>query len=489
MSNAQIAVLAAAVCLTCTACPRTRVAVTVPPVVTDKEMEALDMVQLAIDIGQEEGRRIWPGFAAGDSGVLVFRPGKRSFLVNPSFKPSGLPLLDVPGIRVPVYELKPGVVQASAGLPFSKGFPVAGGTAFLVRHRKSDSYRRWFRLLVHELFHDHQHGNWERRGFPERCRYPYEDKQNAFLARVEEKLASRMLQLLPYRQVKSTALHYLAVRARRYALKTGADVKDIEFWEELAEGTAKYVEEHYAAAAGLSTLAAATTREASFFNSFNAKNLQKWKYYRTGLALCMAMDQMKTGAWKEAAGRGEPQYTHLSEAVEPELALLDKDAVDTIIQAHQGERPVVEQKMEEYVATENDILDRWLKQGQWEVTLVFGQKGGAYYSNSGVTFNLPDCSRMVSGIISFVDRLFNFEVRRKAVVVSHQEVTYKLVFYDNLDDGTMALDSKSVAFEEGDYHFATSIKVRESSWNIDWSGQGRVTVTPGHVRIELGPAG
>lgn len=480
------AALLASIIFLCTGCPPGRVVPLKNPLVSDKEMEALDMAQLAIDIGGEEGQRIWPGYRPGDYAILIFRPGKRSFLVNPSWKPASLPVLDLPEIEAAVYVLKPGGVKASSGLPFSKEFAVGGGKAFLVRHRDSDKRQRWFRLLVHELFHDFQHGQWERRAFPKRCRYPYENMDNAFLARVEEKLVARLLRLLPHKDVSATALHYLAVRGRRLEGPVAKEVQQIEFWEELAEGTAKYVEELYAAAAGFSTLANATNREAAFFNKFRPKNLQKWKYYRTGLALSMAMDRVGIDDWKEAASKGVSQYPHFKGAFDTKLGLLAQEAVDTVIDSFKKERAGVEHKMEAYVKTERDILDRWQKQGQWEVTVLFNKKGGAYYSNSGVTFNLPDCSRMVSGIISFVDRFFNFEVRRKAVVVSHAETSYTLVFYDDAAGGTFALDGAPWQTAQGEWRFGESIKVKQKSWNIDWEGEGRVVVTKGHLRIELG---
>ena len=474
-----IAVLAALL----SGCP-SRLTTELEQPLSDKEREALELTQLALDIGDREGKGIWPGYRPGEYTLLIFRPGKRSFLINPKVVPPGLMRLEARGIRLRVYALESNSLEASSGLPFAKNFPVAGNQAFLVRHLDSSIEAAWFRLLVHELFHEYQRLNWKKPPFPEECRYPYHDKDNVFMAHVEALMLAEMLTASHTARVEELAL-YAAIRTHRYQLENGKAARQIEQWEERVEGSARYVEERYMVAAGMSSREKATKRVASYLGRFRPGDLQKWKYYRTGLTLAFLADAAGFDGWKEQCAAANCLYPYLLEQLAPALAEMPAGTMEEELDSREEVREAVSEKLDVYLEREEKLLDKWQKQGRFKVKISFPARGGAYYTNRGTTFSLPDCSRMVSGILSYVDRLYGLDVRDRGVIISYQEDTYFIVFKDDLTDGSIELDSSVLEPGPGVHTFAEAIAARYPGWSLVWQGPGQVSVDGENVEIQL----
>lgn len=441
---------------------------------------------MAIDIGDREGEEIWPGYRPGKYTLLIFRPQKRSFLINPRVVTPELTRLDARGIRLSVYAVESRGLQVSSGLPFAKDFPVAGNEAFLVRHLDRSNADSWFRLLVHELFHEHQRLTWDKSPFPEQCRYPYHDETNVFVAHVEALMLADMLEESAAEGISERLARYAALRRHRYGLETGNAAQQIEEWEERVEGSARYVEEMYMVAAGKSSRSKADKRVTSYLRKFRPKDLQKWKYYRTGLAMAFLAEAAGIDGWKEQCAQANCLFPYLLEQLSPAVAELPAEAIAEELDHREEVRDAVLDKLRAYLEKEEQLLDNWQKQGRFEVKISFPSRGGAYYTNRGTTFSLPDCSRMVSGILSYVDRLYGLDVRNRGIIISYQDDTYFIVFKDNLTDGSMEVDSTAIDPVPGVLSFAEAIEARYPGWSLIWQGTGKVSIEDDNVDIQLG---
>ena len=476
--------LLAAIAVILTGCPG-RLTTELEQPLTSKEREALELTQLALDIGDDEGGEIWPGYRPGDYTLLIFRPGQRSFLINPRVVTPELTQLEAKGIRMPVYAVESRKLKISAGLPFAKEFPVAGNQAFLVRHRDNNNANSWFRLLVHELFHEHQRTNWKKPPFPEQCRYPYHDETNVFIAHVEALMLAEMLTAPHTAGLKKRLATYAAIRNYRYGLETGEAARQIEEWEERVEGSARYVEEMYTVAARKSSREKANKRVTAYLKAFKPRDLQKWKYYRTGLALAFLAEAAGIEGWKEQCAQARCLFPFLLEQMAPSVGDLPAEAIAQELQAHEDARDEVADKLGAYLEKEEQLLDNWQKQGRFEVKISFPTRGGAYYTNRGTTFSLPDCSRMVSGILSYVDRLYGLDIRNRGVIISYQSDTYYITFKDDFADGSLELDSSEIELSPGAHPFVEAIRAKYPGWSLIWQGRGQITVEENNVDIQL----
>lgn len=466
-------------------CPRDIVTPTSPGL-TDGEERALRVVQTALDISREEGQDIWPGYALHAIPLLIFRPQGRSFLVNPRTVDEGRVRIEQPWLMEQVYAVDSRSLGVSSNLPFAKDFPIDGQPVFLVRHLDRTRDRSFFRLLVHEVFHFYQHTSWAAVEYPDACRYPYGNEENAYLVRLEEKALAFLLALEDADALALPTRTYTALRLARYgAHPDGEKALAIEEWEELVEGTARYVEELYAIAAGYATRRSVTEELVSYFASFHPKDLQKWKYYRTGTALALVLDRLGDSQWKSRCSEGIGQFPSLEASTTP---LNDEDGkrVKTWQERFAAERESVAVALGAYLDEETAVLEDWRKQGTYRVTIVFPGRGTAYYTNRGITFELKDCARLASGVVSFVDSTYGLEIQRRGIAVANAPPGYRVVFHHDLTEGTIRLDDQAIPAKNGSWVFHESISVTFPRFRLTWRGRGRVDRTAGMLLVELG---
>jgi len=470
-----------------TGCPRPEPDLPVETVLSLQEREALQIVQLICSTSEEEGEAIWPGFAPQDYPLLVFSPGKRSFLINPYLAPSGLEPIVMRGVDIPVYALESNSLGLSASLPFAKDVEVAGNRAFLVRHSAANKREAWFRLVVHELFHYYQHQAWDRGEFPEEaCRYPYDSDENGLLAFAEQQLLAKLLAMLELDGLEEEMALYLAVRSVRYGLgESGETALCIEEWEELTEGTARYTEEMYAMATGMSSRERVLKRLTGFFKTFKPRTLQKWKYYRTGLALGLILDALQHSEWKEAAKKGKGPYPFALDSMSEQLAGVEGPKLKKTIGFFETDREGVERALQDYLKNEEEAVEKWTGEGRYRVTIILPRKGGAYYVNRGLTVQLEDCFRLATGVVSFVDRRYGLEVFRRGVATRNFDDSYHVVFYDDLSSGSLILDGTEVELTEGAHPFSDSIRAPFEDWRMSLEAAGAVTVEENSIIIEM----
>lgn len=451
----------------------------------DKEREALEVMQLMCDMSEEHSSLIWPGFEPHRIPVLVFRPGQRSFLVNPAMPPAGLEPVSMPGLEVPVYAVPSREIGVSANLPFSKDFAWGGQSFFLVRHHARSRRADWYRLVVHELFHQYQSANWQRSEYPAACRFPFEESEAGHMARTEEQLLAFLLALLDKNGLRKETALYAAVRLARYSQgEAGQRALAIEEWEELVEGTARYTEEKYAVAAGVTTPEMVLEALTSYFVIFRPRDLQKWKYYRTGTILAMVLDSMGV-EWKKGCEEGHGPFPAVQNALDEELALLTGDDVERVLKRFAGQREKTGKQLAAYLEEERRNLDKWQKEGRFRVEVQLPERGAAYYVNRGLTFNLDDCSRLATGIISFVDHRFGMEIMKRGVSVLNYAGRYKVTFYHDLDNGSVKLDGKEVELAPGAHRFESLVDMTFEQFKLVTEGAGELKVSAEEVTVRL----
>ncbi|MBM4355380.1 MAG: hypothetical protein FJ109_16600, partial [Deltaproteobacteria bacterium] len=453
-------------------CPSPTPRLSSGPALSDKELEALEAVQLAWDTSRAQGSQLWPGFLLHEVPLLIFRPGNRSFAVNPGFDPELATRISDPRFSEVVWMLDSKALPYSAGLPFARDVEWQGHRFFLVRHTDGSERKSWFRLVVHEIFHEWQQ-SWRPAQFPEACRYPYGDGQNAFAARAEEMMLARMMVPARPEELDGPLAEYLAVRSSRYRSGAGgaaADAAAIEDWEERIEGTARYVEEAYAVAAHLAAPSAAAEELVRYFKTFRPGDLQKWKYYRVGLALGRLLDLLEDTDWKDACREGQSPFRYALGLLADETA--EKVAsVPTVLARYQGERQAVEDSLAAYLATEQELIDTWKGEGPVRVELVLPAGGrNAYYSNRGPTIQLPDCHRLATGVTAYVDITHGLEILARGVATRNGPQLARVVFHADIESAVVHLDGEKVAPDDMDRPFQRSIVIQGTGWKLDSRG-------------------
>jgi len=467
-------------------CPRFQGAPTDSHGFTVKEREALGAVQDMYEAASSAADEIWPGFDPRSFALLVFRPGGRSFLVNPDKAPDGLDRVELPDLTIPVYSLDSGDLDLSPRLPFAREANALGHTAFMVRHEDGSNRNTWFRLVVHELFHQHQHEHFSRSTFPEQCRYPYSDVGNAFLSQVEDQLLAKLLRAKPDGLSRESFALFVALRQQRYGRNSaGEQAEGIEQWEELVEGTARYVEERYAVEAGITTGEKLRASLAGYLSALHPSDLQKWKYYRTGLTQSLLLDALDLPEWKAASEAGVGPFRFAVEKLRGEVGAIGRERLEQLLADSESIRAPTSEAMDGYLRIEGALLLKWATEGSRRITIVLPERGGAYYVNRGLTFHLEDCSRLATGVISFVDQKHGLEISRKGVSLRNAEGSYRVVFHDDWEKVTIELDGEEVPPEQSEASFSRSIEIHAADWSLSTQGEGEIRVQDGQVQIEL----
>ncbi len=463
-------------------CPSPTPVVSTGTVLSDKEVEALEAVGLAWATSRAHGRRIWPGYRPHDFPLIVFRPGARSFLVNPGFDPTGAARVVDPRVDETVWMVDSRTLPFSDGLPFARNVEWQGHTFFLVRHLDQADKKSWFRLVVHEIFHEYQQ-QWVSVPFPELCRYPYEDEENAFSARAEEMMLARLVAIQTAGGADKPLAEYLATRSVRYGREgVGPGAAGIEEWEERIEGTARYVEEAYAVAAGLATPSAAAEELVRYFKTFRPGDLQKWKYYRVGLALGTLLDGLDDEDWKEACQKGDSLFRYALDLLSDETAEVLPD-VPRVLAPFQGERQAVRDSLAAYLATERTLLDKWKAQGDTRFELVLPARGSAYYTNRGVTIEMADCYRLATGITSYVDFANGLEISSRGVATRNGPITYQIIFHANLGSARIEVDGSPLPPDTSEVHIERSLLLEGDGFELNHQGTGILVRSEGLLYV------
>jgi len=142
-----------------------------------------------------------------------------------------------------------------------------------------------------------------------------------------------------------------------------------------------------------------------------------------------------------------------------------------------------------HLKREQTLLEEWPGQGRVHVTLAASTAAAITYSARGVTFHLPDCSRFISRVRSFVDREAGLHVRGRSVVLdaSSDRDAYRLEFYADLGgEDAVRVDGASVEpSADGEHGFTSSLRITGDRWSLDHDGAGRVRFRADTLFIEL----
>lgn len=470
----------------CACGPLAPVVPAMQPPLTAKEREAILTIQHAVQLSEDVGEEIWPGYHVAEVPILIFRPGARSFLVMalPDQVPQVATRIDFEGLEMPAWVFPSSAVTTSPRTPFSQDFPFGSMKVFLVRHDDGTAAESFFRLTVHERFHHYQASTFSKRLTPESCRYPYEDVAHALLVCAEEQLLTAMMTTKDADGFQEAATRYFGQRLGRYATQGGRKARELEEWEETTEGTARYVEERYALAGGYTTLLRIRSSLVSYFAHFDPKTLQKWRYYRTGIAVALGLDALVDEAWKQRCEEGTCLFQLVREGLPPfQDGLPAPSPAEQLLSQEQMKHVVA--AVDEYLGQETGFLEAWKKQGAYLVTLEFNAPGNGYYTAKGVTFAMEDCSRVVTAISSYVDRNFGLEVRERTIRMVNRPGYTMLQFYHDLGPGQLLVDGASWNPSEGSKPFSVSTEVHLRGLELRLEGCGSWNVGAGGVKLTL----
>ena len=463
------------------------IACSAPAHLTPGEHDALAAVDLVLAVEAEQGEAIWPGFSLVEEPILIHRPGGRSFLIGaPEAPGEALSLPSFPHLPR-ILAVPAGEVHVNPSILFSRDVPVRGATAFMIRHTDAMKRLRFFRLLVHEVFHRYQERHFLRDRTAPLCRYPMEDVHHMAAALVEQRLLARTLSASSEADARAGLVGYLAVRLHRHEhFPEGAAVRVIEDWEERLEGTARYVEERYASAAGLLEPGAMVAGLRAALQHLAPKDLQKWRYYRTGAALLVAVDRLSPdGHWHHAVDDGQTPLDVALDAVGP-LPMAPAPAEPLLLARAVR---VVAEPLRTHLEQERRLLEAWVRQGSLHVSVVACSAGAVTYSGRGVTFHLPDCSLFISDVSWFIDRIAGLDVRGRSVVLdgSLGREAYRLEFHGDLGDApAIHLDGVPLPPDAiGEREFSQSLHIQGERWRLDSTGAGHLDLAPGELGIHL----
>jgi hypothetical protein len=452
------------------------------------EVAVLEAVDRALAVEADEGEAIWPGFSLVEEPLLIHRPGGRSFLVAapaavPGDAVSRRSLEHLPRVIV----IPAGEISVNPSVLFSRDVPVRGVTAFMIRHTDAMERLRFFRLLVHEVFHRHQHRHFAGERTQPLCRYPMEEQDLVAGALVEQRRLAEALTAAGDDDARRSLRRYVAYRLSRYDTNAaGLDAHTIEDWEERLEGTARFVEERYVAAAGLLDAATTIRTLSATLRDLAPQDLQKWRYYKTGAALLhLAARLLPDEPWSQRIDDGQAPFDVALDAAGDGAIAPVAPSPRTMDAA----RAVLGPALAAHLDREQALLEEWPRQGALHVVVTSGTAAAVTYSGRGVTFHLPDCSRFISQVTWFVDRDAGLDVRDRSVLLdgARGRDAYRLEFYGDLrGEGAMSLDGATPPGGPGEHRFTTSLGIRGDRWRLDHQGPGRIVLEPGLLRVDLG---
>jgi hypothetical protein len=469
--------------------------------VTPNAALALREVERAFAASRAYGELIWPGFRLHEWPLLLFDAAGNGWLVGAPFAPEGTRPVSLPGVAVATLAFRLPAGALSPGLPFVREVDVGGVRAFAIRVSDEPPGASWYRLLVHEVFHMHQHVVWGSLGPDERvCRYPFQDVDGLAWADVEQRALSAALHLRERPAERHEALaDLLVLRTGRRASGDGGTAGVIERREERLEGTARYVELRYAEVGGHLSRDAMLAEVQRSLGPLRLMDAAKWRYYHTGAALGLLFDRL--------AAEGPARWTRRVDAgADLDEVLVERvpGGVDTVSRrerlaaryARAAARARLSDAVERQLAEEERWLRRFREGGGALVTIRFAGAADGYYVNRGPTIPLEDCGRLVTGIQSYVSTRYGVEVRAAVTLDGHARGRPMLI---RAEDGAQTISFRAPApdllqIDDGappaaaawDLPIERSLTATHGEWQIRFAGTGRIERgADGALTIEL----
>ncbi len=212
-----------------------------------------------------------------------------------------LPLDDSLGVG-DVYRIDPpaSVTDLAVSVPFDFEADIGGTSSMLFFLLEDDPFlstASWdfARLIVHETFHRYQliDARWAQTP-PDRTNYP-RDAENAALALLEDRVLSAMIDADETAEILLRLRQFLSIRrARTEAFELG----NLAMVQELAEGTARYVENRYDEVNG---------RPGRWDTAPDEELSLDWltfgRFYDTGSQMAWALDHLGVN-WKDPVAQG-----------------------------------------------------------------------------------------------------------------------------------------------------------------------------------------
>ena len=203
-----------------------------------------------VQLFEREANAVWPGYSLAEQPFLVYVPDKWALLFNSDAQIDGFEACpeDWPDLRLDVlcHEGRYGDLagQLVFDLPVGEATTVAVGFpenfSELVEHPEVEA----FSYIVHEAFHQYQHGAFGEIPWAREEKYPISDLNNGALAWLEMRVLEDALEAAAAddpERCRQSVEEFVAVR--RYRWDSGDSfVGEYEQGKELLEGTAKYVE-------------------------------------------------------------------------------------------------------------------------------------------------------------------------------------------------------------------------------------------------------
>jgi hypothetical protein len=214
------------------------------------EYELLRICEGVVRLFQRDSDQIWPGYSLAASPFIVYIPGKWALLLNSSREVNGFGPLpsEWPGLEADllfhegqyrdfvgqlVFDVKIVDVKTVA-IGFPDRFPAS----------IENPQVKAFAYIVHEAFHQYQHGSFGEIPWEREEKYPIEDVDNAALAYLEMRLLADAIEAMAADdrdRCRKSCERFVAVRHHRW-LVGDPFVASYEQGKELLEGTANYVE-------------------------------------------------------------------------------------------------------------------------------------------------------------------------------------------------------------------------------------------------------
>ena len=214
------------------------------------EYKVFRICEGVVQLFRRDAEEIWPGYSLARSPLIIYIPGKWALLLNRSEEVdefTALPLewpdlgtnalfhegqyRDFVGqlaFDVQVGDIRTVVIGLSGSFPASVEHPEA----------------KVFAYVVHEAFHQYQHGAFGEIPWEREERYPSENVDNAALAYLEMWLLANAVEAMAVDdrdRCREYSEQFVAVRHQRW-MDSNPFVAKYEQGKELLEGTAKYVE-------------------------------------------------------------------------------------------------------------------------------------------------------------------------------------------------------------------------------------------------------
>lgn len=209
----------------------------------DEDRRVIQIIDLAVSLGQQYHDSIWPGYNLNEIPLILYRTDIYALLVNaPETVEGFLPYPSNWPVLPTAVQYYPGQYQDLVG-QLSFDYAINDFKATAVAYDKQ-SLLYFVKFLIHENFHQFQRDNFGEIPWAREELYPIEDAANLALASVEVQLLRDIIhrtQISSPEDIRPLVAEFVALR--NYHWQTApAYVARYEQGQEINEGTAKYVE-------------------------------------------------------------------------------------------------------------------------------------------------------------------------------------------------------------------------------------------------------